>query len=122
MEIIPLCTAIMPFVLVIYGALGLLKVAVSGPREMPKDHPLNRTLSLLLVVLGLGIYLIIHPEPVISTIGIAVSSLAFLAFIYYMRQARRLFPELSQDDYFKQLRKRYRFMNREEKKPAKKED
>jgi hypothetical protein len=111
MQILTVCISVAPifvFAMGIFGALGLLQV---GPRELPKTHMMNRKTGYTLLLLAVGIYLLGNPNETIFIIGIVLSILALGLYGYFYREARKEFPEMTPEQWFKHLRTRYKFMN-----------
>ena len=72
---------------------------------------MNRKTSYTLLLLAVGIYLLGNPNETIFIIGIVLSILALGLYGYFYREARKEFPEMTPEQWFKHLKTRYKFMN-----------
>jgi hypothetical protein len=106
-----MCISVAPlflFIMGVFGALGLIQV---GPRELPKTHAINRKTAYTFLLLALGIYLLGNPNQNVFIAGVVLSLVALGTYGYFYREARKVFPEMSPEEWFKHLRTRYKFMN-----------
>ena len=122
MQILTLCISIAPFFLLVMGIFGALGMIQVGPRELPKKHLTNRKTAYTFLPLALGIYLLGNSNEVIFITGIILSIVALGFYGYFYREARKEFPEMTSEEWFKHLKTRYKFMNDSEpSNPGKKE-
>ncbi len=111
MQILTICISFAPifvFAMGIFGALGIIQV---GPREVPKTHTINRKAGYTLLLLAVGIFLLGNSNESIFIFGIVLSIIALVLYGYFYREARKEFPEMTPEQWFKHLSKRYKFMN-----------
>jgi Ca2+/Na+ antiporter len=122
MQVLTVCLSVAPILLFVLGIFGILGIVQVGPREVPKDHPINRKLGYTFLLLAVGMFLITNPSQTISIAGIVVSILALVIYGYFYREARKEYPEMSPQEWLNYLRPRYKFMNQSGQPKPKDED
>jgi len=110
-NLVGLCLTVLPFALIAYGALALMGIAQAGPREMPKTDPLNRRMALFFILSGIGLFFVTNQNQVLSFGGLALCGVALVLYSVDYSRSRKRYPEKSADEWYGELKKRYRFMN-----------
>lgn len=121
-QILTACISVAPIFLFILGGLGVFGLFQAGPREVPKDHRLNRLASSTFLLLAIGIYMVGSANETILIAGLALSFLALVLYGFIYREARKDFPEMSPEEWMNHLKTRYKFMNDKNPPEAKKKE
>jgi hypothetical protein len=111
MQILTMCLTVAPIFLFIMGIFGFLGILQVGPRELPKTHIINRKTGFTFLLLALGIFLLANSDQALFITGLVLSIIALGFYGYFYREARKQFPEMSPEEWFKHLKTRYKFMN-----------
>jgi hypothetical protein len=122
MQVLTVCLSAAPFLLCVLGIFGILGIVQVGPRELPKDHPINKKSAYTFLLLAVGMFLITNQSQIISIAGIVVSIIALVIYGYFYREARKYYPELSPQEWLTSLKPRYKFMNQSDQPKPKDQD
>ena len=114
------CFQILPPFLVVGGILGLLKFIPVGPVELPRKHPKNQRLSIGVLIIGVGLYLLAVPSTLLSTSGIVLCVIGTVFYIIVLRSVREEFPRMRYKDSLRSALSQYSFMDLPDDKSKKK--
>ena len=108
MQLITVCLTIAPIFLFVVSALGLFKIMSVGPAEFPKDHPVNTTLSYILMASALGMFYYRFTTSTLSqTLGVIVAVGCILAYTVIVAKYRKVFPHKPTEEIYKETRLRF---------------
>ena len=118
-QIIGICLTIAPVFLLVMGALGAFKIMSVGPVGFPKDHPVNVTLSYIILISALGMfyYRFSPPDSPPSNLGAIITIGCFVAYSVVVARNRKRFPPISSMQLYNE--NKLRFDNRKQDWPFK---
>jgi hypothetical protein len=118
-QIIGICLTIAPVFLLVIGALGAFKIMSVGPVGFPKDHPVNVTLSYIILISALGMfyYRFSPPDSPPSNFGAIITIVCFIAYSVVVARNRKQFPPKSSMQLYSE--NKLRFDNRKQDWPFK---
>ena len=105
-SVILICLRVIPIILLLGSILAFLNRVNVGPREMPRQHPLNRMMALPVFITAIGMFMIPLPD-LLGMIGIGLSFVGLVWYAIYFKRARDEFPAMNDGEWLAKVKGRY---------------
>jgi hypothetical protein len=105
-SVILICLRVIPIILFLGSILAFFNRVNVGPRELPRQHPLNRKMALPVLTISIGMFMIPMPD-LLGMIGIGITFLGIVWYAFYFKQARDEFPAMDDGEYLAKVKARY---------------
>jgi hypothetical protein len=105
-SVILICLRIIPIILFLGSIFAFLNRVNVGPREMPRQHPLNRKMALPVLIISIGMFMISLPDQ-FGMLGIGLSFVGLVWYAIYFKRARDEFPAMNDGEWLAKVKGRY---------------
>lgn len=100
-----ICLRFIPVLLLLGSIFAFFHKVNVGPRELPRQHPINRKMAFPVFLTSVGTFLIPIPE-LPGTIGIALSAIGIVWYSILFKEARQEYPVMTDAEWLEKAKSR----------------